>query len=233
MIPILFSKRAGFLPHPRRALLGAALGAALSFTLTVASCLFVPDMARAQNATVPVNQLMAAQALPDIALGSENAPITIVEYASMTCTHCAAFHATTFPELKSKYIDTGKVRFILREFPLDPLATAAFMLARCAGPDKREAMVDLLFAQQKNWAFVDKPIEELANLLKQTGMSKDGFEACLKDKDLFENVNKVRNQAAKQFDVNATPTFFINGRKQNGELSPQALDALLQPLLKG
>jgi len=233
MIPILFSKRTGLLPRPQGAFIGAALSAALSLSLAVASCLVVPESARAQNATVPVNQLMAPQALPDIALGSENAPITIVEYASMTCTHCAAFHATTFPELKTKYIDTGKVRFILREFPLDPLATAAFMLARCAGPDKREAMVDLLFAQQKNWAFVDKPIEELTNLLKQTGMSKESFEACLKDKDLFENVNKVRDQAAKQFDVNATPTFFINGRKQNGELSPQALDALLQPLLKG
>ena len=96
---------------------------------------------------------MAGEALPDIALGSSDAPVTIIEYASMTCPHCAAFYANTFPDLKSKYIDTGKVRFIFREFPLDPLAAAAFMLARCAGDDKRNAIVDLLFAQQKNWAY--------------------------------------------------------------------------------
>ena len=109
---------------------------------------------------------MAGEALPDVALGASTAPVTIVEYASMTCAHCAAFYATTFPEIKSKYIDTGKVRFILREFPLDPLAAAGFMLARCAGDDKRNAIVDLLFAQQKNWAFTDKPLEALAALLK-------------------------------------------------------------------
>jgi protein-disulfide isomerase len=98
----------------------------------------VPFGARAQDAgSVPVEELMAAEALPDVVLGKADAPVTIVEYASMTCTHCAAFHAETYPTLKSKYIDTGKVRFILREFPLDPLATAGFMLARCAGEDKR------------------------------------------------------------------------------------------------
>jgi len=91
----------------------------------------------AEGASVAVDQLMAAEALPDLSIGKSDAPVTIVEYASMTCSHCAAFYATTFPILKSKYIDAGKVRFILREFPLDPLATAGFMLARCAGDDKR------------------------------------------------------------------------------------------------
>jgi protein-disulfide isomerase len=187
----------------------------------------------AQGVSVPVDQLMAEGALPDIFLGKEDAPVTIIEYASMTCTHCAAFHATTYPVLKSKYIDTGKVRFALREFPLDPLATAGFMLARCAGPDKRSAMIDLLFAQQKNWAFTEKPIEALANLVKQAGFSQESFEACLKDQDLYAKVNKVRDHAAEKFGVNATPTFFINGKKQNGEINPQELDKILEPLLKG
>lgn len=191
------------------------------------------EPALAQGATVPVDQLMAGEALPDVALGKSDAPITIVEYASMTCSHCAAFHVTTYPELKRKYIDTGKVRFILREFPLDPLATAAFMLARCAGDDKRTAIVDLLFAQQKNWAFTEKPVESLANLVKQAGVTEDAFEACLKNQELFDKINKVRDHASEKFGVNATPTFFINGKKQTGEVTPDALDTLLDPLLKG
>ena len=166
-------------------------------------------------------------------LGASDAPVTIIEYASMTCLHCAAFYATTFPDLKSKYIDTGKVRFILREFPLDPLAAAGFMLARCAGDDKRNAIVDLLFAQQKNWAFTDKPVEALASLLKQTGMSQSSFEACLKNQDLYDKIAKVHDHAAEKFGVTATPTFFINGKKQNGEMPLDTLEKLLDPLLKG
>ncbi|QBR70559.1 disulfide bond formation protein DsbA [Beijerinckiaceae bacterium] len=193
----------------------------------------LPAPVRAESAALPMDQLMAVQALPDVALGKSDAPVTIVEYASMTCGHCAAFHTATFPELKSKYIDTGKVRFILREFPLDPLATAGFMLARCAGDDKRNAIVDLLFTQQKNWAFSEKPLEALTSLLKQTGMSQASFEACLKDQDLYDKITKVHDLAAEKFGVNATPTFFINGKKENGEIPPDGLAKLLDPLLKG
>jgi protein-disulfide isomerase len=204
--------------------------------LTIAG-LFVlgdpPAPVLAQAAGVPVSELMAGEALPDIALGAKDAPVTIVEYASMTCPHCAAFHANTFPELKSKYIDTGKVRFIFREFPLDPPAAAASMLARCAGDDKRNAIVDLLFAQQKNWAYTDKPLEALSNLLKQTGMTQSGFEACLNNQELYNKIVKVHDQAAEKFGVTATPTFFINGKKANGEMPLDALAKLIDPLLKG
>ena len=151
----------------------------------------------------------------------------------MTCGHCAGFYATTFPELKSKYIDSGKVRFILREFPLDPLAAAGFMLARCAGDDKRNAIVDLLFARQKTWAFTDKPLEALAALLKQTGMSQKTFDACLQNDDLRDKVYKVHDRAAEKFGVTSTPTFFINGKKETGEMTSEALEKLLGPLLKG
>jgi protein-disulfide isomerase len=187
----------------------------------------------AQGAGVASDELMAGEALPDIAEGAREAPVTIVEYASMTCAHCAGFYAATFPDLKRKYIDTGKVRFILREFPLDPLATAGFMLARCAGDDKRNAIVDLLFAQQKNWAFTDKPLEALATLLKQTGMSQNSFESCLKKQDLYDKIAKVHDRAAEKFGVTATPTFFINGQKETGEMTSEALEKLLGPLLKG
>ena len=191
--------------------------------------------ARAQEKTetvVPMDELMAKQALPDIVQGKDDAPITIVEYASMTCGHCARFHAETYPLLLKNYIDTGKVRFILREFPLDPLAAAGFMLARCAGPDKRTAMIDLLFDKQKDWAYVDKPLEALSSLVKQTGMGDDAFNACVNNQALYDQVNQVRDRAAQKFGVEATPTFFVNGKKVTGEIAPNALDALLQPLLK-
>ena len=190
---------------------------------------------QAEAATVgqsyPIDQLMKEGTLADAWEGAKDAPITVIEYASMTCTHCAAFHAESYPTLKSKYIDTGKVRFTLREFPLDPLATAGFMLARCAGTDKRNAMVDLLFTQQKNWAFVDKPVEALAATVKQAGITQPTFETCLKDQKLYDQVNAARDEAAKSFGVDATPTFFINGKKVSGEMSVADLEKALDPLL--
>ena len=185
----------------------------------------------AEDAKVPVGDLMAQEALPDIVQGKADAPVTMVEYASMTCTHCAHFHETTYPTLIKNYVDTGKVKFILREFPLDPLATAGFMLARCEGPDKRNAVVDLLFDTQKNWAFVDKPLESLEGILKQTGMGKDKFEACLKDQKLYDQVNEIRDRGAQKFGVSATPTFYVNGTKVTGELNPETLAKVLDPLV--
>jgi protein-disulfide isomerase len=192
-----------------------------------------PAEVRAETKAVALDQLMASDALPDIVEGASDAPVTIIEYASMTCTHCAAFHATTYQELKRKYIDTGKVRFVLREFPLDPRAAAAFMLARCAGDDKRTAIVDFLFAQQKTWAFADKPLAALADLLKQTGMNEAAFNACLANQDLYKQVLAVHDRAEGLFGIKATPTFFINGKKEDGELSIETLDKLIEPLLKG
>jgi protein-disulfide isomerase len=186
--------------------------------------------ALAQNARVDVEQLMAEGALPDVVEGQANAPVTVVEYASMTCSHCAAFATKVYPTLQSKYIDTGKAKLILREFPLDPLATAGFMLARCSG-DKREAMIELLFAQQKNWAFVDKPLDGLLNVVKQTGMTQETFERCLKDQALYDKINMVRDRGAEKFGVNATPTFFINGKRVSGEMTIEQLDKEIAPLL--
>ncbi|MCB1542935.1 MAG: thioredoxin domain-containing protein [Methylobacteriaceae bacterium] len=195
-----------------------------------ASLAFAPGAAFALDGKVDVKELMAPDALPDSWVGKADAPVTIVEYASMTCSHCAAFHNETFPLLKKNYLDTGKARFTLREFPLDALAAAAFMLARFAG-DKREALVDLLFAQQKNWAFVDKPLDALENTVKQAGIGTEDFKKCLQDKTLYENVLKVRQRAADKFGVNSTPTFFINGERKNGEIAPGDLDKLLAPFV--
>jgi protein-disulfide isomerase len=192
----------------------------------------VPAPVVAPPVMVPLDQLMSIGPLPDIVQGSPSAPITIIEYASMTCTHCAAFHDTTWPELKAKYIDSGRAKFILREFPLDPLATAGFMLARCAGPDKRNMYIDQLFAQQKTWAFSDKPIEPLLALVKGLGMSQVDFETCLKNQDLYEQVSQSRERAAEAFNIDSTPTFFINGRKLTGELSIADIDKIIDPLTK-
>jgi protein-disulfide isomerase len=188
-------------------------------------------LAYAQNTKVPVDELMAPEALPDIVQGKADAPVTIVEYASMTCTHCAAFHTETYPTLIKNYVDTGKAKFILREFPLDPLATAGFMLARCEGPDKRSAVVDLLFDQQKSWAFVDKPLDGLQTVLKVTGLSQQNFETCLKDQKLFDQIMEIRDRASQKFGVAATPTFYINGLKLSGEQTPESMAKIIDPLL--
>jgi protein-disulfide isomerase len=182
-------------------------------------------------AKVPLDLLMAEQPLPDLWMGDPKAPVTIIEYASMTCGHCAQFELTTFADLKTKYIDTGKVRYALREFPLDPLAAAAAMLARCSG-DKREAVVELLFQQQKNWAFVNNPLQALRDTVKQTGMGPTAFDACLNDQAMFDKINQIRDTAAQKFGINATPTFFINGEKKSGEIPAAMLDETLAPYFK-
>jgi protein-disulfide isomerase len=181
--------------------------------------------------TISGLELMAKGALDDIAMGSETAPVTIIEYASMTCPHCAAFEVQVFPKLKEKYIDTGKVRFILREFPLDGLAAAAFMLARCAGPDKYYPMVETLFTQQAKWA-VRSPIEPLLAIAKQAGFTQQSFEACINNKDQLNKVQQVRDRASQKFKVKATPTFFINGELHEGGMSIEDLDKAIEPYLK-
>ena len=177
----------------------------------------------AADATVAAALLQPAP-LPDVVEGAAGAPATIVEYASLTCSHCAAFHDKVWPALKAKYVDTGKARFVLREFPLDPLATAAFMAARCVGADKRDALIDRLFARQAEWAFRDEPLERLR---RETGLTPDDFLACVKDKALFDGVNAERDSAAERFAVDSTPTFFVNGRRLDGEPALSAFDAAL------
>jgi protein-disulfide isomerase len=162
--------------------------------------------------------LLAPGPLPDIVIGSADAPNTIVEYASMTCPHCAQFQTEVFPQLKAKYIDTGKARYMLREFPLDNLAAAAFMLARCSGNDRYYPMVDAMFSTQENWAVpgVDAK-DKLLQIARQAGISKDEFDKCLADKELFSKIVQTREIAHDKFQVDSTPTFFINGKRLKGD----------------
>ena len=175
--------------------------------------------------------LMQPGPLGEEVMGDDKAPVTIIEYASMTCPHCAHFALNTFPKLKEKYIDTGKVRYILREFPFDPVAAGAFMLARCAGKDKFFPLVDLLFRTQQTWA-VEKPLEPLLATVKQAGFTEESFKACLANQKVLDGVEWVRNRAADKFKVDSTPTFFINGQIYNGAMSFEDMQKLIDPLVK-
>ena len=179
---------------------------------------------------VNVAELMRPGPLGDMAQGDPKAPVTIVEYASMTCGHCAAFHQNTYPELKKRYIETGKVRFIFREFPLDQLALAAFMLARCAGDDKYFAMIDTLFQQHNDWV-TERPLQPLMVIAKQAGIGEERFNQCLKDEKLIEGIENVRTRATEVFNVQSTPTFFINGKLLRGAFSIQEMEKQITPYL--
>lgn len=213
----------------RRHFLAGSAALALASSALSALDLSLIDKALAQSPSLA--DLAVAGPLGDIVVGREDAPVTIIEYASMTCSHCASFHTSTYPALKAKYIDTGKVKFILREFPLDPLAAGAFMLARCAGKDKYHAMVDALFQKQKEWV-VQKPIEPLMAIAKQAGFTEESFNSCLQDQKLLEGIESVRTRASEKLGVNSTPTFFINGKIHRGALTIEELDRQIAPHLK-
>jgi len=199
----------------------------------VAGAVFSRFVAPAAAEGSAVDQAELAKPGPDgdVVLGSDKAPVTVIEYASMTCPHCAHFSTTTFPELEKRYIDTGKVRFIFREFPLDSLAAAGFMLARCAGKDKFMPIVETLFAKQPEW-MVQKPIDPLKAIAKQFGFTEDSFNQCLANQQVLDGIQAVRDRAAEKLGVNSTPTFFINGKKFVGDLSIDAMGKEIDPYLK-
>ena len=213
-----------------------AFTAALSLTGLAALAGFSPlrliSSAMAQSAT----DVAKPVSLPDMALGPANATVTITEFASMTCPHCAAFNADVFPKIKSTYIDPGKIRYIFREFPLDIKAAAGSMLARCIAKDdaaKYFAVVDVLFKQQNDWAYAAKSTTEgLSRIGKQAGLSQEQVDSCLKDQALLDKIAADQKYAAEVLKVNSTPTFFINGDVIKGEASFDTFDAKIKSLLK-
>jgi protein-disulfide isomerase len=212
-----------------------AFATALSLAGLAAVVAFVPlhlvGEAMAQNATAAL--VAKPMSLPDMVLGSPKASVTIIEYASMSCPHCAAFEENVFPMLKSKYINTGTVRFVFREFPLDIKAAAASMLARCIAKDdagKFFGATDTLFKQQ------DPLMEQTKDTLKligaQAGMSEQAVEACEKDQALLDKLSVDQKFAYEVLKVDATPTFFINGEKIKGAMSFEELDKKIRSLMK-
>lgn len=192
---------------------------------------FVGNPATAQNTLAA--RLLVSGPLPEKVFGAADAPVTVIEYASLTCHHCMNFHIRTWPAFKAKYVDTGKVRFIAREFPLDPLSTAGFMLARCSDDAKWYAIVDMLYKTQEGWAHSPKPLDALTQTMKQAGFTQEMVEACLKRDDLFTGVKQVQERGSREFGVNSTPTFFVNGEKKVGALTIEEFDKILTPLLAG
>jgi protein-disulfide isomerase len=223
-IPGLSSERRGV----RFGLL--ALAAIVGFALTSAE----PSFAQRKDgpAEVSVDELMKTTDLPDLSLGPVVAKVTVVEYASMTCPHCAHFANEIFEDFKKKYIDTDKVRFVFREFPLDNLAAAVSMLARCAGNDKAFPLIETFYAKQQDWAFANgSPVPKLFDIAKQAGFTQESFDKCLTDQKLLDQITAQRTRASDTFGVNATPTFFINGKRLQEAPSIEAFDKVIGPLL--
>jgi protein-disulfide isomerase len=163
----------------------------------------------------------------DRVLGKADAPITIIEYASLTCPHCAHFDVDVLPKLKEKWINTGKAKLVLRDFPLDEPALRAAMVARCAPAERFYPLVDTFFAQQEQWVTSRDYRTALEKLAKLGGMSEKEFKACISDKKLEDQVAQSRLTASQQLGVDATPTFFINGKKFDGAPTVEAFDQAL------
>jgi protein-disulfide isomerase len=180
--------------------------------------------------TVDMATVLQPGPLPELVVGDPKG-VPVVEYGSLTCPHCAAFQRDVFPKLKSTYIDTGKVKFIFREFSRNPLDIAAFILARCVGEDKTLPTIDLLFAQQDKWAFVESPLEPLIAAVRPTGLSHDAAMTCLKDQSKAEAMQKIVKTAVDVVKVQGTPTFVIDGKTYGGELSMEDFDKILTPLI--
>lgn len=189
--------------------------------------------AQSRSAEVTIDAAKVAEPgkLKDMVYGKADAPVTIVEYASLTCSHCADFAINTFPTVKEKYIDTGKAKLIFREFPFDPRATAAFMLARCAPEDRYFPMVEVFFKQQQQWAGAADGEAALLQIAKLAGFTQESFKACLTNQQVLDDVRATMERGSTEFGVNATPTFFINGQKYAGALSVDQMSAIIDKLL--
>ena len=168
-----------------------------------------------------------AVAADDFIIGQASAPVTIIEYASLTCPHCARFHNQVLPGLKKDLIDTGKVRLVYRDFPLDRIALAGSTLARCAGRDRYFAFLDVLYRDQSSWARAQDPVQALSRIARLGGIGNEKFQSCLSDEKLQESILKQRLDGNQKFQVNSTPTLFINGNKYPGVLTLDQIKAIV------
>jgi len=167
----------------------------------------------------------------DFVIGSPDAPVTVIEYASLTCPHCARFHNTVLPKIKKEYVDTGKIRLVYRDFPLDGMALRASALARCAGRERFFGFLELLFKRQAQWAQSPSPLAALGEIAALGGLSEQDLAACFKDTKLLEEIAMQKKEGEEKLNVDATPSFFINGRKHTGDPSFEDLKAAIDPLV--
>ena len=181
-----------------------------------------------QSFAVDLTGLNDPPAFGEMTMGPDTAKVTVIEYASATCPHCAAFYNDTFGALKKEYIDTGKIRFVFREYPHQDAATAAFMLARCAPKEKYFPLIDVFFTTQPEWT--QNPLAGLNKIAQQAGFTKESFEACMKNETVAKDILAVRKKA-EGFGVTGIPTFFVNGERFEGETTIEAFRAKIDPLL--
>lgn len=178
-------------------------------------------------------QAFAAEAEPvykEFVQGDLKAKVTVIEYASLTCPHCALFMTEGYPQLKKEYIDTGKIRFIYRDFPLDGLATGAALLARCVPGDRGHVMVEMMFQNQAEWIRAEKPLDVLRGYAQLAGLNSAGVDACLKNQTILKNIQDVQERAVSLYKVQSTPTFFVGERQVQGNdfaTLKKAIDAQL------
>lgn len=209
----------------RRAFLMTAIGA----SLVLAGC-SEKDEATTSLGTVGIDDLMREGALPEMAKGDPDAPVTIVEYASMTCGFCRRFHLETYDAIVERYVDTGKVRFVVREFPFDPRAAGAAMLIRCTPEARRDAMTDVLYERQPDWSRADNAQAALFDIARMAGFTQERFKECLSDQELLEKVTSVQKRGS-ELGVGSTPTFFVNGAKYSGHKSVEEMSEIIEAAL--
>lgn len=171
----------------------------------------------AQTAPAPATANASTPQYREFVIGDAKAPVTIIEYASLTCSHCAHFHNTVLPDLKKNYVDTGKVRFVFRDFPLDGIATGAAVLARCAPGDRGIKMIEMMFKNQDTWIRSQQPLEPLRGYAQLAGMNAADVDACLKNENIIKTVREVQTTATNLYKVQSTPTFFVDDEKVDGD----------------
>ena len=171
------------------------------------------------------------EALKEKKIGTEEANIEIIEFASLTCGHCAKFHNEVFPKIKKEFIDTGKVSLIYQDFPLDKFALKASVIARCSGEKKFFSFLKVLYSKQKDWTRTEDPFRSLLKIAKLGGLKNEEIKVCVGNKSIEDGILKQRLNASKKFDINATPTLYINGEKYDGDLTFEALKLKINTLL--
>jgi len=184
---------------------------ALAFILVMPG-LIAPGSAHAEVASVK-------DALSEMSIGSPDAPVTLHEYSSLTCPHCAHFHTDALPDIKKNYVDTGKVRVVFHDFPLDNLALAASMIARCAGPKRSFELFDRLYHSQDTWARAEKPRAALVAIARFSGLTVEDVDQCLSSEELAQGIQSASQNAQDMYSINSTPTFILDGKKIQGALS--------------
>ncbi len=200
-----------------------------------ASALSLSGVGLAQGAegdVIDVAKLMApAGGLTDHVLGNEDAPVTVVEYASPTCPHCATFHNTVYEPFKEAYVETGKVKFIVRPFARNALDAAIFMLAESAGPEHYHEVITTFFKTQNEWGMSEKPRDALFSIAQQLGFTEESFNAALTNQDVLAGIEAQKNQALDEFGLTGTPTFYVNGKTLSGGKTLEQLAAEIDPLV--